>query len=101
MGQDSVDKFVRFYVNPGVSHAGGGVSGTDGASIPRAVDFLGALDAWVTKGEAPETLKQAAQAPAAPFAVSATRPLCRYPAYPHYQGGPPTEAASFACRDPN
>jgi Tannase and feruloyl esterase len=98
MGQDSVDRFMRFYVNPGASHAGGGVSGTDGSAIARAVDFLGALDAWVTKGDAPETLTQTAQAPAPPFAVSATRPLCRYPAYPHYQGGPANEAASFACR---
>jgi len=99
MGRDSVDRFVRFYVNPGVSHSGAGVSGTDGSALPRAVDFLGVLDAWVTKGDAPETLAQTAQAPAPPFTVSATRPLCRYPAYPHYKGGPPNEAASFACRD--
>lgn len=99
MGRDTVDGFMRFYVNPGVSHAGGGVSGTDGSALPRAVDFLGALDAWVIKGDAPETLALTAQAPAPPFTVSATRPLCRYPAYPHYKGGPPNEAASFACRD--
>ena len=98
MGQESVDRFMRFYVNPGTSHSGAGVSGTDGSAVPRAVDFLGALDAWVTKGDAPGTLMQTAQAPAPPFAVSATRPLCRYPAYPHYQGGPASEAASFACR---
>ena len=55
-GPGSVDRFMRFYVNPGASHAGGGVSGTDGSAIPRAVDFLGALDAWVTKGDAPGTL---------------------------------------------
>jgi feruloyl esterase len=41
---------------------------------------------------------QTAQAAAPPFTVSATRPLCRYPAYPHYQGGPASEAASFACQ---
>jgi pimeloyl-ACP methyl ester carboxylesterase len=99
MGRDSVDGFVRFYVNPGVSHSGAGVSGTDGSALPRAVDFLGVLDAWVTKGDAPETLTQTAQAATPPFTVSATRPLCRYPAYPHYKGGPPNEAASFACRD--
>src|SRR6516165_8612105 len=99
MGRDPVDRFMRFYVNPGVSHSGAGVSGTDGAPVPRAVDFLGVLDAWVTKGDAPETLTQTAQAPAPPFTVSATRPLCRYPAYPHYKGGPPTEAASFTWRN--
>jgi len=98
MDRDSVDRFVRFYVNPGVSHSGAGVSGTDGAPVPRAIDFLGALDAWVSKGDAPEALTQTAQAPAPPFTVSATRPLCRYPAYPHYKGGPPNEASSFTCR---
>ena len=99
MGRDPVDRFMRFYVNPGVSHSGAGVSGTDGAPVPRAVDFLGVLDAWVTKGDAPEALTQTAQAATPPFAVSATRPLCRYPAYPHYNGGSPTEAASFTCRN--
>jgi hypothetical protein len=100
MGQDAVDTFVRFYVNPGTAHSGAGVSGTDGTPVPRAVDFLGVLDAWVSKGDAPGTLIETAQAAEPPFKVSATRPLCRYPGYPHYLGGPPSEAQSFACRDP-
>ena len=70
---------MRFYVNPGASHAGGGVSGTDGSAIPRAVDFLGALDAWVTKGDAPGTLMQTAQVPAPPFTVSAVEALMAEP----------------------
>jgi hypothetical protein len=100
MGQEAVDKFARFYVNPGTAHSGAGVSGTDGAPVPRAVDFLGVLDAWVAKDDAPGTLIETAQAAQPPFNVLATRPLCRYPGYPHYQSGPSTEAASFACRDP-
>ena len=56
--------------------------------------------AQVTKGNAPETLIETAQAAEPPFTVSATCVLCRYPGYPHYHGGPPNEAASFACRDP-
>ena len=76
------------------------MSGTDGAPVPRAVDFLGVLDTWVTKGDAPGTLIETAQAAEPPFTVSATRLLCRYPGYPHYHGGPPNEATSFACRDP-
>jgi feruloyl esterase len=55
----------------------------------------------VTKGNTPETLTQTAQASVPPFTVSATRPLCRYPAYPHYKSGPPNDAASFACRAPD
>ena len=89
---------MRFYVNPGVSHAGGGVSGTDGSAIPRAVDFLGALDAWVVTGRRAGDLDANRAGTGAAVYGSATRPLCRYPADPHYQGGPATEAASFACR---
>jgi len=101
MGQDAVDTFVRFYVSSGTSHSGAGLSGTDGKPVPRAVDLLGALDEWVTKGNAPGVLIETAQAAGPPFTVSATRPLCRYTAYPHYQGGPSNEAASFECRDPS
>ena len=32
-----------------------------------------------------------------PFAVSRSRPLCRWPSWPRYQGGDPNEAASFEC----
>jgi feruloyl esterase len=98
MGQKSVDKFARLYVTPGVNHAGAGVSGTDGAPVPRAVDLLGVLDNWVTKGEAPGVLTQSAQLSYAPFATIAARPMCRYPQYPHYVAGPSTEAKSFNCR---
>jgi hypothetical protein len=33
-----------------------------------------------------------------PFAVQASRPMCRYPGYPHYLEGDPKQAASYACR---
>jgi hypothetical protein len=38
------------------------------------------------------------QEPKPPFAQVAARPMCRYPAYPHYQGGDVTNAESFVCR---
>ena len=100
MGPKSVDQFARLYVTPGVNHAGAGVSGTDGSPVPRAVDLLGVLDEWVTNNKAPDTLTQVAQAPAAPFATLSSRPMCRYPGYPHYRGGPAKEASSFVCTDP-
>jgi len=101
MGRESVDRFARLYVTPGVNHAGTGVSGTDGSPVPRGVDLLGVLDDWVVKRTAPGVLMQVAQSTAAPFATIAARPMCRYPDYPHYRGGAPTQAASFICADPS
>jgi feruloyl esterase len=100
MGARNVDQFARLYVTPGVNHAGAGVNGIDGKPVPRAVDLLGVLDDWVTNNKAPDTLTQVAQAPAAPFATLSSRPMCRYPGYPHYKGGAAVEAASFICADP-
>ena len=100
LGRKTVDKFARFYVSAGANHTGTGVSGIDGSQVPRGVDLLGALDDWVTKGKAPDTLIQVAQKPAAPFETISSRPMCRYPAYPHYRSGPATEASSFICSEP-
>jgi feruloyl esterase len=63
------------------------------------VDLLDPLDRWVSAGTVPDdALIQAVKAPTAPFTVQATRPLCRYPNYPHYVGGDTRQAASYACR---
>ncbi len=41
---------------------------------------------------------QVTQERQAPFKVIASRPMCRYPLTPRYDGkGDPNEAASFAC----
>ena len=96
MGQSEVDRFVRFYVTPGANHAGGGTA--NGRPLPRAVDLLAAIDQWVMKNEPPSELVQIAQEPKAPFATTAARPMCRYPAWPQYRGsGDPESAASFTC----
>jgi hypothetical protein len=42
-------------------------------------------------------LVQVAQDAKPPFAVTASRPMCRYPEWPRYIGGPPKDAASFSC----
>jgi feruloyl esterase len=79
--------FARFYVVPGFGHGDGPFVAT--------WDWLGALDAWVEKGQAPENLvtTDAAQATA-----GRTRPLCDYPGWPKYRGaGDPNAATSFAC----
>ena len=98
LGQSTVDQFVHFYVTPGASHAGSGISSVDGAPLPRGVDLLAEIDYWVHQGIAPHALVQVAQEAKPPFAITASRPMCRYPAWPRYKGeGSPKEAASFAC----
>lgn len=97
MGQNEVDRFVRFYVSPGANHAGAGTM-AGGAALPRGVDLLAALDGWVMKNDAPDTLVQTAQEAKPPFATISARPMCRYPAFPKFKGtGDPAQASSFEC----
>jgi hypothetical protein len=97
MGQDRADQFIRFYVTPGVNHPGNGVT-RDGKAVPAKVDLLGVLDAWVDSGNAPGTPIQVSQQEQAPFKTIASRPMCRYPLSPRYDGdGDPSEAGSFTC----
>ena len=89
-GKDEVDRFMRLYMVPGFQHG-------NGVFIP-SVDLLGALDAWVTRGVAPETLTATDLAPAT---NGRSRPLCRYPGFPRYVGkGNVNVASSFVCAQP-
>src|SRR6266700_5103402 len=85
MGQANADSFMRFYVTPGVSHRGTGVTGS-GAAVPNAVDLIGVLDDWADGGNTPGPLVQVAQETKPPFKVLTSRPMCRYPLYPRYRG---------------
>jgi feruloyl esterase len=97
MSQDRVDQFIRFYVTPGVNHPGNGVM-SDGKPVPAKIDLLGVLDAWVDLGKAPDTLMQVSQQEQVPFGTIASRPMCRYPLAPRYDGrGDSSQAASFVC----
>ncbi|MET0278124.1 MAG: tannase/feruloyl esterase family alpha/beta hydrolase [Pseudorhodoplanes sp.] len=97
MGQNEVDRFIRFYVTPGANHGGSG-SGANGAPLPRGVDLLAALDRWVLNNEAPGVLIQTAQDAKPPFPTISARPMCRYPAFPKFKGGgDPSQASSFEC----
>ena len=101
MGRDQVDAFARFFVIPQVGH---GLSGSsyringDGQTIPvtqipNQFDKMGLLRAWVEKNEAPaKTL----------VVTSGNRslPLCSYPNYPKYVGGPANEASSYISTAP-
>jgi feruloyl esterase len=89
-GQAATDKFVRFYVVPGYTHAGGGSAfNANGAPV------LEALDDWVEHGVAPGTLTVV---DANPAAHGRSRPMCVYPGWPKYNGsGDPNLASSFSC----
>ncbi|HLX81027.1 MAG TPA: tannase/feruloyl esterase family alpha/beta hydrolase [Burkholderiales bacterium] len=89
MGQPAADSFLRLYVTPGADHMGMGA--------PSSVDMVEVLSEWVERGKAPGDLVQAAYDLKPPFTVAATRPMCRYPAFPRYRGGDTGKAESFEC----
>jgi feruloyl esterase len=98
MGRRSVDRFARLFVMPQAGHGLSGTSyNTDGtgktitpAPIPNRFDQTALLFDWVERGSAP------------PMSVVVTAgdrtlPLCSYPSYPRYTGGPTEAAASYRC----
>jgi feruloyl esterase len=90
-GAAQVDDFMRLYMVPGFQHG-------SGVFVP-SVDLLGALDNWVTRGTAPETLTATDIAAAT---NGRSRPLCRYPLFPRYSGkGNVNQASSFVCSEPS
>ncbi|MGG5820109.1 tannase/feruloyl esterase family alpha/beta hydrolase [Falsiroseomonas sp. HW251] len=99
LGQDNVDRFMRLYTVPGANHGGRVFSGLDGAAMPSHVDLLALLDAWAERGTAPpDAPTLTGHAAEAPFAATASRPMCRWPAWPRHDGtGDPRRAESFAC----
>ena len=101
MGRDTVDAFARFYVIPQAGHGLSGASyGTTGSGktipatpIPNQFDKNGLVMAWVEENRAPaKTL----------VVTSGGRslPLCSYPNYPKYVGGPPESADSYVSTAP-
>lgn len=78
---------VRLFLAPGVLHCGGGAG-------PDRFDALTALENWVERGVAPQSMLATKQG--SPL----SRPLCPYPALPRYKGtGDPNDAASFECAE--
>ena len=80
--------FVRFYTIPGMGH----VTGVFNARLAS----LDALENWVEKGTAPGDL---IATDIGKEAAGRTRPVCQYPAWPHYDGaGDINSASSFSCK---
>jgi feruloyl esterase len=77
---------VKLFLLPGVFHCGSGPG-------PDQADWLDALDKWVQTGEAPQSIL------ATKRNAKISRPLCPYPALPHYSGsGDADDAKNFVCR---
>ncbi|QQX89241.1 tannase/feruloyl esterase family alpha/beta hydrolase (plasmid) [Cupriavidus necator] len=95
-GQAAADQFMEFYTAPGVNHCALG-NGADN------VDLVGPMFEWLEKGTPPSTNKIVAQTfYAPPGTTRITRPLCRYPQYPKYNGtGDPNVESSFTCTGPS
>jgi feruloyl esterase len=88
LGADAADS-VRLFMVPGMGHCRGG-TGTD------SFDAVEALDAWVTRGAAPERIEAARVENGG---VVRTRPLCAYPKRAVYDGsGSSDDSANFVCR---
>jgi feruloyl esterase len=88
-GVAKIDGSYRLFTVPGMAHCQGG-DGTD------RFDTITALEQWVEKGKAPDSI------PAARYAgdkVVRTRPLCPYPQVAVYKGsGSTDQAENFSCR---
>ena len=80
--------YFRFFPAPGVAHCGGGTG-------PNTFDALGALEAWVEQGTAPDSIPASHSTGGM---VDRTRPLCAYPAVARYRGtGSTDDGANFTC----
>jgi feruloyl esterase len=83
-----VQEFHRLFLMPGMSHCRGGAG-------PDKFDGLGALEAWVERGQAPERI---VASKVEGGSVVRTRPLCVYPEVAQYDGnGSTDDAENFVC----
>ncbi len=100
-GQKTIDAAARYYVEPNLWHGSTGTS-AGGKAIPHYKDMPQMLIDWVENNKAPaELVVETDMDTAPPYTVHSSRPLCRYPQYPRYNGaGDPTQATSYACTAP-
>jgi feruloyl esterase len=86
-GRANTQSFFRLFLIPGMNHCGGGTGALD-------VDWIGALEAWVEAGKAPDVIIGAhiAQDEQRRY----TRPLYPFPDFARYKGiGDVDQAESF------
>jgi feruloyl esterase len=90
-GEKNTANSIRLFLEPGMGHCGGGEG-------PNKFDTVSAMENWVEKGTAPESMI-ASHSTAGK--VDRTRPLCAYPKVARYKGsGSIDEASNFVCALP-
>jgi feruloyl esterase len=90
-GLKETQEFARLFLNPGSDGCIGFMSGQD-------YNAFGALQDWVEKGVAPDTINLVMRD--GQRNVARTRPVCAYPKVSRYKGsGDPDDAANFTCVD--
>jgi hypothetical protein len=107
-GLGNVSGFARLFMLPGLGHC---FTPDPKSKTPSEVDFIAALDQWVEKGKAPDSLiashysGQAASMGGSAMNMPVagkpdrTRPICAYPAQAVYKGsGSIDDAANFSCQ---
>jgi feruloyl esterase len=98
MGARAVDEFARFFVVPQANHGlvartadvDGGGKPIERAALPTSYERFALLVDWVERRIPPGksvTLTGSGR----------TQPLCSYPQFPKYVGGPASAAASYRC----
>jgi feruloyl esterase len=84
----ATQQFFRLFMVPGMFHCAGGVGTSN-------FDMLTALESWVEKGSAPDSIPASHTQSGK---VTRTRPLCPYPQTAQYKGsGSIDDAANFTC----
>jgi pimeloyl-ACP methyl ester carboxylesterase len=88
-GAEKVSQWSRLFLVPGMGHCSGGEKTVD------TFDMLSIIIDWVEKGIAPDRIIATGKA-----FQGLSRPLCPYPAYPHYTGkGDSKDSENFECRE--
>ena len=90
-GREKIHDSMRLFMAPGMGHCAGGPG-------PNSFDSLTALENWVEKDIAPDSIIAVHRTDGA---VDRSRPLCPYPELAVYDGsGSTDEAENFVCRNP-
>ncbi len=90
LGQQAADETAELFLSPGVGHCKNGPG-------PDRTDLMAALSTWVESGVAPSQQNLEAYGLNEDGEVDRSLPLCRYPAFAHYESGDPSVAASYTC----
>ncbi len=90
-GRDAIHDSFRLFMAPGMGHCAGGPG-------PNSFDSLSALENWVERGQAPDSIEAVHRSNGV---VDRSRPLCPFPEVATYDGsGSTDQAENFVCRAP-